>query len=67
MIFIFVFVLRSWDDENLGSFGVTKMRVPQFYVSVAAVSLKNIFVDFFASMCHAACSALFFRHNSNVF
>ena len=47
MIFIFVFILTSWDDEHLGSFGVTKMRVPQFYVSVAAVSLKNNFVDFF--------------------
>ena len=47
MIFIFVFILTSWDDENLGSFGVTKMRVPQFYVSVAAVSLKKNFVDFY--------------------
>ena len=47
MIFIFVFILTSWDEENLGSFGVTKMRVRCFYVSVAAVSLKKIFVDFF--------------------
>ena len=46
MIFIFVFILTSWDDEHLGSFGVTKMRVPQFYVSVAAVSLKKIFGRF---------------------
>ena len=47
MIFIFVFILTSWDDENLGSFGVTKMRVRCFYVSVAAVSLKKIFVKIF--------------------
>ena len=51
MIFIFVFILTSWDDENLGSFGVTKMRVRSFYVSVAAVSLKTIFVDFFLRLC----------------
>ena len=47
MIFIFLFILTSWRDEKFGSFGVTKMRVRAFYVSVAAVSLKKNFFDFF--------------------
>ena len=47
MIFIFAFILTSWRDEKFGSFGVTKMRVRSFYVSVAAVSLNFFFFKIF--------------------